>query len=150
VSVAVAYRHREQPATPEQIARLEERVGRALPAEYRDYLLAQDGGRLVDNNGAVDTIFGLGEVADWASLWEKLDVLFGRMPSWLLPVADDAYGNLYAISLRPSDFGSVWFWYHEEEADEGEPPAEDNLGFKASSWTGFLEGLRPLGGAEAG
>ena len=142
--MAVAYRHREPPASPEQIARLEERLGRALPADYRDYLLAQDGGRLASNDRAVDTIFGLGDVPDWASMWDKLDVLKDRMPSWLVPVADDAYGNLYAVSLRPSDFGSVWFWDHEEEADEGQPPSEENISFKAGSWTAFLERLQQV------
>ncbi len=142
--MAVAYRHREPPSSPEQIARLEERLGRALPADYRDYLLAQDGGRLASNDGAVDTIFGLGDVPDWASMWDKLDVLKDRMPSWLVPVADDAYGNLYAVSLRPSDFGSVWFWDHEEEADEGQPPSEENISFKAGSWTAFLERLQQV------
>ncbi len=142
--MAVAYRHREPPASPEQIVRLEERLGRALPADYRDYLLAQDGGRLASNDGAVDTIFGLGDVPDWASMWDKLDVLKDRMPSWLVPVADDAYGNLYAVSLRPSDFGSVWFWDHEEEADEGQPPSEENISFKAGSWTAFLERLQQV------
>jgi len=144
VIMAVAYRHREPPASPEQIVRLEERLGRALPADYRDYLLAQDGGRLASNDGAVDTIFGLGDVPDWASMWDKLDVLKDRMPSWLVPVADDAYGNLYAVSLRPSDFGSVWFWDHEEEADEGQPPSEENISFKAGSWTAFLERLQQV------
>jgi len=144
VIMAVAYRHREPPASPEQIVRLEERLGRALPADYRDYLLAQDGGRLASNDRAVDTIFGLGDVPDWASMWDKLDVLKDRMPSWLVPVADDAYGNLYAVSLRPSDFGSVWFWDHEEEADEGQPPSEENISFKAGSWTAFLERLQQV------
>jgi cell wall assembly regulator SMI1 len=144
VTVAVAFRHREPPGSVEQIARLEARLGRVLPEDYRDYLLAQDGGRLADNSGALDTIFGLGDVPDWASLWDKLDVLTDRMPSWMLPVADDAYGNLYAISLRPDDFGSVWFWDHEEEADEGEPPSEENIAWQAASWSAFLEQLRPL------
>jgi cell wall assembly regulator SMI1 len=142
--MAVAYRQQQPPASPDLIERLEQRIGRPLPTSYRDYLLRQDGGRLADNDEAVDTVFGLGDVPDWASIWDKLDVLKDRVPAWLLPVADDAYGNLFAISLRDEDSGTVWFWDHEEEADEGEPPSENNIEIKARDWQTFLDGLRPL------
>ncbi len=142
--MAVGYVRREPPASPELVARLEGQLSRALPDDYRDYLLQQDGGRLEDNTEAVINVFGLGEVPDWTSMWHKLETFRGRVPAWLLPVAQDAYGNLFAISLRPSDFGSVWLWDHEEEADEGEPPSEENTQCKAGSWAGFLEGLRAL------
>ncbi len=142
--MAVEYRRREPGASPELVERLEARIGTSLPPEYREYLLAQDGGRLASNDGAVKNIFGLDDVPEWASMWENLDVYNGRVPSWLLPVADDEYGNLYAISVRPADFGSVWFWDHEEEADEGEPASEENISLKAASWSGFLEGLQVI------
>jgi cell wall assembly regulator SMI1 len=140
--MTVGYVREEPPADPELVTRLETRVGNTLPEDYRRYLLQQDGGRLEDNNEAVINIFGLGQVPDWTSMWLKLETFHGRVPAWLLPVAQDAYGNLYAISLRPKDLGSVWFWDHEEEADEGEPPSEENITWKAESWTAFLEGLR--------
>jgi hypothetical protein len=61
-----------------------------------------------------------------------------------LPVADDAFGNLFAISLRNDDRGSVWFWNHELEADEGEPPTEENLKLMAPSWPVFLDSLEKV------
>jgi hypothetical protein len=76
--------------------------------------------------------------------WGKLQTYHDRVPTWLLPVAGDEYGNLFAISLRANDFGSVWFWDHEEEADEGESPAEGNIELKAPNWAAFLEGLQPI------
>jgi cell wall assembly regulator SMI1 len=141
--MAVSYYRRQQPAAPEQIEWLQQRIGGSLPPSYRTYLAEQDGGRLENNNEAVNTIFGLGDLPEWASLWEQLDVYDGRVPDWLLPVADDEYGNLYAISLRPQDNGAVWFWDHEEEADEGDPPTEDNLHYKAADWQDFLSNLNP-------
>ncbi len=139
--MAVAYVRREPPASPELVARLEAQIGQALPSEYRNYLLAQDGGRLDNNDRHVNTIFGLGEVPEWASMWRKVKTYESRVPAWLLPVAYDDGGNLYAVSLRPEDFGSVWFWDHEEEADEGEPPSEDNIELVSKDWDGFLKGL---------
>jgi cell wall assembly regulator SMI1 len=142
--MAVSYLRREPPAAPELIARMEQRIGRTLPRPYRDYLLHQDGGRLTGNHEAVNTVFGLGDVPAWANMWAKLDVYHERVPSWLLPVANDEYGNLLAISLRDEDLGAVWFWDHEAEADEGELPTEDNLELKAADWSTFLDALRPV------
>ena len=138
------YVEREPPTTLELTERLEEQIGRALPESYRDYLLSQDGGWLDGNSEAVKNVFGLGEVPKSASMWRMLRTYAGRVPTWLLPVADDEYGNLFAVSLRPEDKGSVWFWDHEGEADEGEPPREDNLTYKAEDWPSFLNGLQPV------
>jgi cell wall assembly regulator SMI1 len=140
----VAYRRTEAPAPRELVDRLEEQAGHRLPDDYRDYLLRQDGGRLVSNNQAVKYVFGVGDVPDYESMWANLQVYEGRVPPWLLPVASDEYGNLFAVSLRESDLGSVWFWDHEQEADEGEPPTEDNIELRAPSWTEFLESLQPV------
>lgn len=141
--MAVEYRRREPPAGPEQLRRLAERIGVPLPASYREYLLEQDGGRLAPNNEAVKTVFGLGDVPDGSNMWRKLTTYAGRVPNWLLPVASDEYGNLFAVSLRQQDNGSVWFWDHEEEADEGEPPSEENIAYKGEDWPGFVAGLAP-------
>jgi cell wall assembly regulator SMI1 len=142
--MAVAYRLQPPPASPDLIDDLEQRIGRPLPSSYRDFLVRQDGGWLAANDEAIKVVFGLGDVPVELSMWHKLDVFHDRLPVWLLPVAQDAYGNLFAISLRDEDLGSVWFWDHEEEADEGEPPSEDNIDIKARDWQAFLDGLRPL------
>jgi cell wall assembly regulator SMI1 len=127
------------------VERLEARIGRSLPEEYRTYLFAQDGGWAKDNTLAVDEIFGLREDAPYSgNMWEKLAVFGGRVPEWLLPVAQDVHGNLFAISLRDADIGSVWFWDHEEEADEGESPGEDNINQVATSWSAFLRDAMPI------
>jgi cell wall assembly regulator SMI1 len=141
---AVTYRDRRPPASAQLVARLEQYVGRELPLGYRDYLLEQDGGRLFDNSEAVKQILGLGDVPEFASLWHELEVYADRVPYWLLPVATDEFGNLFAVSLRDEDNGSVWFWHHEEEADEDEPPTEDNIKLMAPDWPTFLAALRPV------
>lgn len=142
--MAVEYRRREPPATPEVIDSLEQRIGHRLPTAYRDYLRHQDGGRLASNHEGVKTVFGLGDLPDWASMWEILEVYRGRVPTWLLPVADDEVGNLFAVSLRNEDLGTVWFWDHEEETGEGDPPTMDNITLKAPDWRTFLDSLQPL------
>jgi cell wall assembly regulator SMI1 len=142
--VSVGYRREAGPAPDTAVARLERQLGRPLPTAYRDYLRQHDGGRLVDNSEGVNEIFGIGpEAPDWASLWQKLDLYAERVPAWLLPVASDALGNLFAVSLRDQDRGSVWFWDHEREADEDEPPVENNVARRAADWRSFLTSLGP-------
>jgi hypothetical protein len=141
--MTVGYRIRCGPVPETAVEELERRLGRVLPPAYRAYLRQQNGGWLEDNNEAVKIVFGVGADPSALDLWRKLDVFAGRVPSWLLPVAQDEYGNLFCVSLRDADLGSVWFWDHEEEADEGEPPTEDNLTRRDDDWTAFLASLRP-------
>jgi cell wall assembly regulator SMI1 len=142
--VTVGYRREAGPAPDEDVQRLERRIGRPLPDAYRAYLRQHDGGRLEGNNQAVNEIFGVGpDTPEWADMWRKLDTYAERVPSWLLPVAADSFGNLFALSLRDSDRGSVWFWDHELEADEDEPPTDENIERRAADWRSFLDSLRP-------
>lgn len=143
--MTVGYRRSAPPAPAGEIARLEAQIGAALPTAYRGYLMEHDGGRLEDNDRAVNEVFGLGpDIPEWASMWRKLSTYAGRVPEWLLPAASDAFGNLFAVSLRSQDHGSVWFWDHELEADEGEPATDENLTYQAADWQAFLASLKPL------
>jgi hypothetical protein len=142
--VAVGYLRLSGPTPPELIQQLERRIGRSLPTAYREFLLKHDGGRLDSNGDAADVIFSLGPVeSETSGIWYNLDNYAGRAPSWLLPVASDEYGNLFAISVRDEDDGSVWFWDHEREAEEDEPPTEENLTYRAKDWQAFLDSLEP-------
>ncbi|GIG55690.1 hypothetical protein Lfu02_00620 [Longispora fulva] len=141
--MSVEFRRAEPPAPPEKLAELADRVGVALPDDYIEFLSQHDGGRMGNNNETVKMVFGVGEVPDYASIWDALDTYDGRVPTWLIPAADDSFGNLFCLSIREQDVGSVWFWDHEQEADEDEPATEDNLTYKAKSWTEFLNQLRP-------
>jgi hypothetical protein len=139
------YLRAEPPADPARLDELEAHLGQVIPTDYREHLTRHDGGRMDNNSGALNTVFGVGDVPEYASLWGILGMRGDRVPEWLLPVADDAYGNLFCLSLREADEGSVWLWNHEEEADEGEPPSDDNLTHKADTWTAFLADLQAAG-----
>jgi hypothetical protein len=56
-------------------------------------------------------------------------------------VAHAPGGNLICLSLREEDRGTVWFWDHEQEAEEGDPPREDNLTMVAESFDEFASRL---------
>lgn len=142
--MTVGFRGPAYPATFDDVARLELQVGVALPGDYKQHALSTGGGRMQANTQAVQTIFSLSDAApDWARMSEAVETFQYRVPEWLVPVARDEYGNLFALSVRGNDLGAVWFWDHEEEADEGEPPSTDNISRVAAGWTQFLGALNP-------
>jgi cell wall assembly regulator SMI1 len=140
------YHEPQPPASPAAVDRLEQRIGRALPPPYRNHLLQQDGGRMDNNDRYVHTVFSVCAVKPIASIFSRLDTFAGRVPAWLLPVARDEGGNLFALSLRDDDYGTVWFWDHEYEADEGEDPTEDNITQVGENWDRFIQSLNPVAG----
>ena len=65
-----------------------------------------------------------------------------RVPSLFLPIAEAEGGNLVCLSLREKDYGAVWFWDHEEEAEEGAEPTYRNLYVISDSFKKFWGSLQ--------
>jgi hypothetical protein len=63
------------------------------------------------------------------------------VPPELLPVGRDPFGNLICLAVSGLNRGKVYWWFHEEEADEGEPPTYDNVYFVANSFSDLLDNL---------
>lgn len=126
-------------------------VGAELPADYSDFMLTQNGGVLTetahlpgDDSGASVRAFlivddpeetGGYDVGDYLRTYE------GRYPDGFLPIAVDASSNLILLDTGYDHPGSVWFWDHEGEADENEPPRTDNITKIADTFTGFVDRL---------
>jgi hypothetical protein len=68
----------------------------------------------------------------------------GRWPSRLLSIAIDDGGNRFLLSLGPPDFGAIYYWDHEEEAEEDEEPTELNLYHVAGSFAEFWGRIEPI------
>ncbi len=99
----------------------------------------------MDNNDrAVHTVFSVGAVKPIASIFSRLGNFASRVPTWLLPLARDEGGHLFALSLCEADSGTVWFWDHEYEAGEGDQPTEDNITRAADDQQTFLQSLNPI------
>ena len=145
--------------TADEVASFERSFGRALPADYRSFLERHNGGVPVPDHWhcgpvheepgfgwtppsvQVDRLFGLVTEPTWASLAWAVRCYRGRIPEGLVPIADDPAGNVFCLDLTDADPGTVWYWDHENEAEEGEPAWRENLLPLAPSFSAFLDGL---------
>jgi hypothetical protein len=77
---------------------------------YQDYLLEQDGGRLIDNNEAFKNIFGLGELPRYKSTWADVSGLFLHP---LLQPARVVHAQVLTATITPrsaSTYSSIQFF----------------------------------------
>ena len=146
--------HRSFPPLDEgQLVAAEHDLGVEFPPEYRRFLTTWNGGRPQPDtfcyeghgrkeSGMVDWFLGI-HSGEHDSLRQYVVCYKGRIPPNLLPVAHDPGGNLICIAISGSDFGAVYFWDHEYESPEGQPPNTNNLYLIAKDFDTFLVGLTP-------
>jgi hypothetical protein len=116
------------------IRAVEQRVGSRLPAAYRRFLI-KDGGVYEGPSADVNGLSGIVALKCFLVPWGKgdlnlgrvLDAFHDRVPPRFLPVARGPGGDLFCIEISGRTAGSIWFWDHEKEAEEGDPPHEKNL-----------------------
>ena len=134
------------------IASLEASVGSPLPAEYREFLIASNGGvptpDTVDIPGFpesptdVQVLFGVGRPVETSCLEWNLRLLAERLDPELVPIACDSGGNVFCLSLRSSDNGAVW--YCDLQAVFADFESRPQYYAVASSFESFLRKLRPF------
>ena len=141
--------------SPSQLADFEEKTGQKIPIPYKRFLLNHNGGRpklSVFNfqgrrrkmdRSVVDGFFGVHDQEAF-SLALFLEISQGRIPPDLFPIAIDDYGNLVLMGARGPRAGKIYFWDHEFEGPDGEPPTQENVYFIAHSLDDFLSGLTEL------
>jgi hypothetical protein len=130
---------------------IESQMGRPLPDDYVAFLVTHNGGRPKPSDftfrtksgestdSSIQCFFGWCDDANYGLL-QNLSVYEDRIVTEFIPIACDALGNLLLLSLRPSDYGSVWFWDHELESEDH--PTMDNMDMVADSFTEFVDNLQ--------
>ncbi len=137
----------------EKIKQFEKQIGVEFPKDYIDFLANSNGGepkfntfeyKLQDGRvwtGGVRYFFGFNldriqNIDFFASMRGD------RTPENMIPIGLDDGGNFILLALSERDKGKVYFWDHDEESEDDEPPTNDNIYFVANSLTEFLENLR--------
>src|SRR5689334_15132541 len=104
-----------RPVTAEEIDEYAAAHGLQLPPQLRRQLEEQNGGGLADEplvklagggEELVSSFFGIGMTNLSSELAWVSETFEGRVPTGMLPFADDPGGNLYLLDAA----GSVWFW----------------------------------------
>lgn len=131
-----------------EIEAAEKELGRQIPPAYRELLLHHNGGFPDRSEFEVDgkpvsvkAFLGIGGPDDTLDIDYVLETFGDRMPTNLFPIARDPGGNLITIGTEGPQAGKVFFWDHEREADDGEPPTDQNLKLIAETFDDFLRKL---------
>ncbi|MBI9076954.1 MAG: SMI1/KNR4 family protein [Desulfatibacillum sp.] len=125
-----------------------------LPEDYLSFLKQCNGGvpenavfEFLENgkpSGSVISCFlGVFEERDTHSIGYALDIYAGRIPKELLPIADDAFGNLILMGLKKRRRGKIYFWDHELESDESTGKYWGNVTQIAEDFSTFFQSLSP-------
>lgn len=122
----------------------------SLPSEYRNFLLKNNGGYVEPNifyyrdednfetNSAISIFFPLDSSFD-NCLQVIVKAYRKRVPSHLMPIASDVFGNLVCLGVSERNQCKIYFWDHERESNEfGD---EGNVFLVADSLHDFLLSL---------
>lgn len=134
---------------PKRLQSFEASLKGSLPDDYREYLMANNGGEPVPgsfrfNHNASEVhgqFYGLHDGPAEYRLDSVLNVARGRIPSHLLPIAGDPFGNEVCIAIKGKVFGKVFFWDHELAGARALFEVRRATSEIASSFSDFLAGL---------
>ena len=143
------------------IAAFESEIGAALPADYRAFLKAVNGGWV---GGA---LLISGQAADGESIDADVHHIGGlraephmdlrtaratyqdwiaRIPRDLIWIMDDSCGNAICLGVAGKARGKVYFWDHEQEPDlddwDGTLEGAGNITLIAHTFDTFFKGLQ--------
>lgn len=150
--MAITMTHIRNPLSPEDLDKLEQKIGLKLAEPYREFLLLYNGGRPKPNlfplaNNASDShgmllSFLCVQEGDVYHLPTWIRRLSDRVPSGFIPIAVDPGGNVICLALSGDKQGKVYFWDHEEEVEEGQVPGFQNMYLIADDFETFLRNFQ--------
>jgi len=163
VSEFIALMEYTQPPAPEsELSSFESSIGCRLPEDYRQFLVASNGGYvggslwflgpwLTDQTveAGVHHVGGFRQESYFSLLWARncYQERELRIPRELLWVMDDPFGNAICIGLTGEHRGRMYFWDHECETDsdewDGSADTAENVTLLTKSFTEFVSGLKP-------
>jgi hypothetical protein len=140
----------EAGATEVNIQQLENELGHRLPEDYRRFLAQTNGGRPERTRFVIQTPDGTTDsVVDWLLTLDNREQLYtitkyrrmyeDRIPTGVVPIGCDPFGNLILLGIMARDFGYVYFWDHEKE--NMKEPTWENISNVAKSFTAFEQSL---------
>jgi hypothetical protein len=135
------------PLDENALGSFEKKRGLALPAPYREFLLATNGGRPArdlfrlrrlenDAPGRIHLFFGVNDPVASCNLDWNLKVFGDRIPAALLPIATTEGADKICLRVVGAGAGAIVYW--DGHARAGEP----NLSLLADDFASFVASLR--------
>lgn len=142
------------------ISAFERRFSIELPQEYRDFLLAHNGGRPEPDafpikgfeknpKGVIHVFLRLDGAIESSNVDWTYRTMLGRIPKNLIAIARDGSGGLVCLSMSGPDRGVVYYWDFYGETC---PPSWDNVFRVTDTFREFLDSIHywnPLESADA-
>ncbi|WP_224249970.1 SMI1/KNR4 family protein [Hyalangium gracile] len=130
-----------------ELTSFEKEHGLCLPAAYREFLLATNGGRperdlltipgLSGNSvGRIHVFFGLKDPVESCNLDWNLAVFRDRIPASQLPIATTEGVDKVCLAVTGESAGAVFYWDGYAQA------GERNLYFLAADFASFIASLQ--------
>jgi hypothetical protein len=133
----------------QKIEQIEKEWNIKFPDQYKLYLKTSDGGRpdktycsFNNINFLLDNLLAICAKKEYDFYRINRIVYANRIPHNTCIIADDQCGNLIIISLNQTDYGKIYFWDHNWEANEGEKPTYSNMKLIANSFDEFINNLK--------
>jgi len=151
--MAVGWDRPAPPAEEAAIARVERELGFELPADYREFLERQNGGkpepnfynqrvtvRYLYSAGPTDDEYVDDLVTEARRFWSDrmTDPPEDPMDRSLLPIGENVFSNIICLRISGDERGAVYFRDHDIPES---PEAYTRL---TDSFSEFFEALRPL------
>ena len=132
----------------EDLIEVERKITYQLPEEYKLFLLKHNGGRPVldgvryenEHFDFVGYFYAIRGEMYHDDLVRQIGEYKNLIPEGYLPIGESPGGDVFCISLKEPNKGSVFYWDHEEANYDGEP-WEYNMTNLSPSLTEFLKSL---------
>jgi hypothetical protein len=107
------------PVFPDELEEYERSIGLLLPEDYRQFLLAHNGGILcpdqldipdTDHAVIVDFLYGVSKTRIPGDLAYELEQHRGDLPEGFLPIGHDPGGSPFLLATSGEHRGRVFFW----------------------------------------
>lgn len=124
-----------EPFSEQEIGKVEEAIGTALPANYKKYL-STFGRALLGTDvkcTSSDNLLLFGWFFGFTELLDAIDDLEDNLPETIIPIGEDGGGNMFCLGVAGEDAGKMYFhdhnigWHADAESylEKNEPVPSD-------------------------
>ncbi|WP_080962677.1 SMI1/KNR4 family protein [Chromobacterium subtsugae] len=136
-----AYEYQEKP-TRSEIEFYSKNIGIKFPEDYLNFLTIQNGGKpdpssvkIGNKEKSIQYLYAFKNPMESCTLDYAITIFNGRIPQGFIPIAHESSGSLLIMNCTVDGLGEIYFWDHNNEADNSISPYFGNMKKIAQSFT---------------